>query len=136
MNEHRRYYNYLMTILDALILVGAYMLAWYLRFRSPFFPQSAWSLTRYIYMREMAVIVPAFLVFYYLFHVYSQQKIQRKRTVFIHLLQANAVAVMAEILFLYLRKENNFSRTMLFLFVAIAFAGEVLMRLMFAMVVS
>ena len=134
MNEHRRYYNYLMTILDALILVGAYMLAWYLRFRSPFFPQSAWSLARYIYMREMAVIVPAFLVFYYLFHVYSQQKIQRKRTVFIHLLQANAVAVMAEILFLYLRKENNFSRTMLFLFVAIAFAGEVLMRLMFAKV--
>ena len=132
MNEHRRYYNYLLTILDALILVGAYVLAWYLRFQSPFFPKSAWSLTRYIYMREMAVIVPAFLVFYYLFHVYSQQKIQRKRTVFIHLLQANAVAVMAEILFLYLRKENNFSRTMLFLFVVIAFGGEVLMRLLFA----
>ena len=52
MNEHRRYYNYLMTILDALILVGAYMLAWYLRFRSPFFPQSAWSLARYIRSEE------------------------------------------------------------------------------------
>lgn len=134
MNEHRRYYNYLMTILDALILIGAYVLAWYLRFKSPFFPAPAWSLTRYIYMREMAVIVPAFLVFYYLFHVYSQQKIQRKRTIFIHLFQANAVAVMAEILFLYLRKENNFSRTMLFMFVVIAYAGEVLMRLLFARV--
>ena len=132
MNENRRYYNYLLTFLDALIIAGSYVTAWYLRFRSPFFKPTQWALARYIYMRELWVLVPGFLVFYYLFHVYSQQKIQRKRTIFIHLLQANAVAMMTEILFLYLRKENNFARTLLFLFVVIAFVLEVAVRMLFA----
>ncbi len=129
MNEHRRYYNYLMTFLDAVIIVVSYIIAWYLRFETPFFRQDAWVLSRYIYMRELLVIVPGFLVFHYLFHVYSQVRLQRKRTIFIHLFQANAVALMAEILILYLRKENNFARTMLFLFVAIAFILEVAIRM-------
>ena len=129
MNEHRRYYNYLMTFMDAVILVISYMIAWYLRFKTPIFRQDAWVLPRYIYMRELLIIVPGFLVFYYLFHVYSQVRLQRKRTIFIHLLQANAVAIMAEILLLYLRKENNFARTLLFLFVLIAYVLEVAMRM-------
>ena len=132
MNEHRRYYNYLLTFLDALIIAGSYAIAWYLRFRTPLFRQDEWVLARYIYMRELLVIIPGFLVFYYLFHVYSQVKLQRKRTIFIHLFEANAVALMAEILILYLRKENNFARTMLFMFVTIAFFLEVAMRMMFA----
>ena len=132
MNEHRRYYNYLMTFLDALIIIGAYVAAWYLRFEAPFFKQSEWALAKYIYMRELTVIVPGFLVFYYLFHVYSQQKIQRKRTIFKHLLQANAVAMMAEILYLYLRREKDFSRTLLFLFVVITFVTEIAMRMLFS----
>ena len=132
MNEHRRYYNYLMTLLDALIIIGAYVAAWYLRFEAPFFKQSEWALAKYIYMRELTVIVPGFLVFYYLFHVYSQQKIQRKRTIFKHLLQANAVAMMAEILYLYLRREKDFSRTLLFLFVVITFVTEIAMRMLFS----
>ncbi len=130
--EHRRYYNYLMTVLDALIIVGSYLLAYVLRFKTGLFGVSQWALARYIYMRELAVIVPGFLVFHYLFHVYSQVKIQRKRTIFIHLMQANAVAVMTEILYLYLRKENNFSRTFLFLFVMIAYFCEVAMRMIIA----
>ncbi|MBQ4362167.1 MAG: undecaprenyl-phosphate glucose phosphotransferase [Lachnospiraceae bacterium] len=134
MNEHRRYYNYMMTFLDALIITGSYIFAWWLRIKSPLFPPSPWTLARHIYMRELMVIVPGFLVFYYLFHVYSQQKIQRKRTIFIHLLQANAVAMMAEILFLYLRKENNFARTLLFLFVVFTFVLEVSMRMLFSMI--
>ena len=85
MNEHRRYYNYLLTFLDALIIAGSYVIAWYLRFRTPLFRQDEWVLARYIYMRELLVIIPGFLVFYYLFHVYSQVKLQRKRTIFIHL---------------------------------------------------
>ena len=54
--------NRIHVVLDAVVMVIAYMLAWFFRFRSGFFALDAWYLSLQAYMRALIFVVPGYLI--------------------------------------------------------------------------
>lgn len=116
------------VLIDALVIVISYVLAWYLRFKTNIFVQDAWYLKLPTYMQALLYIVPGYLILYYMFQLYTPKRVQGRRLEAWNILQANAIGMLAFILVLYLVKEQNFSRFMIFLFFGINVFLEVVVR--------
>ena len=126
--ENQKLLNRIQVVLDAFVIVTAYVLAWYIRFRSGLFPLHEWYLTLQAYMKILIGIVPGFLILYYMFKLYVPKRILGRRLEAWRIMQANVIGLMSLILILYLVKQLNYSRTMLFVFVCVNVFGEVLER--------
>lgn len=126
--DNQKYFNRIQVILDGLIIIVSYVLAWYLRFKSGLIELDDWYLPLEIYLRALIYIVPGYLVLYALFQVYTPKRIQGRRPEAWHITQANIIGLMGFILILYLIKEQNFSRKMIFIFFLVNVFLEVLSR--------
>lgn len=126
--DNQKYFNRIQIVIDGLIIVISYTLSWYLRFRSGFFDIDAWYLPLEIYLRALTYIVPGYLILYGFFQLYTPKRVQGRRLEAWHITQANVIGLMGFILILYLTKEQNFSRTMIFVFFLINVFLEVLVR--------
>lgn len=126
--DNQRYFNRLHVLIDAVIIAVSYALAWYLRFKSGLFVADAWFLSFQVYMQALIYIIPGYLILYYAFQLYTAKRVQGRRLEAWHVVQANIIGLMAFILVLYLIKESNFSRKMLFVFFCVNVTLEVLVR--------
>ncbi len=126
--DNQRYFNRLHVLIDAVIIAVSYALAWYLRFKSGLFVADAWFLSFQVYMQALVYIIPGYLILYYAFQLYTAKRVQGRRLEAWHVVQANMIGLMAFILVLYLIKESNFSRKMLFIFFCVNVTLEVLVR--------
>ena len=109
-------------------MVFSYVAAWYLRFKSGIFELDPWFLSLQEYMKILIVIVPMYLILYYIFQMYTPKRVQGRRLEAWHIIQANAIGVMAFILLLYLMKQPDFSRKMIFIFFCTNVFTEVTVR--------
>lgn len=126
--DNQKYFNRIQVVADGLIIVIAYVLAWYLRFRSGLFAMDEGYLPMAIYLQALTYVVPGYLVLYGVFQLYTPKRVQGRRLEAWHITQANVIGLLGFILVLYLTKEQNFSRTMLFVFFLINVFLEVLAR--------
>lgn len=126
--ENQHFLNRLHVVLDAIVLIISYILAWYLRFKSGIFEIDPWFLSLRAYMMALIFIVPGYLLLYYLFHLYVPKRMRGRRLEAWNILQANTIGLLAFILILYLRHQSDFSRLMIFIFYALNIFLEVLMR--------
>ena len=126
--ENQHFLNRLHVVLDAIVLIISYILAWYLRFKSGIFEIDPWFLSLRAYMMALIFIVPGYLLLYYLFHLYVPKRMRGRRLEAWNILQANTIALLALILIFYLRPPSAFSRLMIFIFYALNIFLEVLMR--------
>lgn len=114
--DHQKRLNRLHVVLDALIIVISYALAFFLVFRV------GGNLTPYetaFYFNWLYLLVPLFLVLYWMFHLYTPKRVQGRRLELGNIVKANAIGLLILSLILYLGKEmlSDFSRLMVFLFV-------------------
>ncbi len=114
--DNQKYFNRIQVVIDGLIIVLSYVIAWYLRFRSGIFVIDDWYLTLEVYLRALIYIVPGYLVLYAIFQLYTPKRVQGRRLEAWHITQANVIGLMSFILILYLTNEPNFSRLMIFIF--------------------
>ena len=114
--DNQKLLNRLHVVIDAAVMVFSYVAAWYLRFKSGIFELDPWFLSLQEYMKILIVIVPMYLILYYIFQMYTPKRVQGRRLEAWHIIQANAIGVMAFILLLYLMKQPDFSRKMIFIF--------------------
>lgn len=126
--DNQKYFNRLQVIIDALVIIGSYALAWYMRFKSGLFQMDPWYLSLNVYMGVLIYIVPGYLILYYIFQLYTPKRVQGRRLEAWHILQANVIGLMAYILVLYLKREQDFSRTMIFVFFCINVFADVFAR--------
>ena len=56
--DNQKYLNRMQVVLDGLVIIASYALAWYLRFRSGLMEVDGWYLPFEIYMRALTYIVP------------------------------------------------------------------------------
>ena len=56
--ENQNFLNRMHVVLDAFVIVIAYVLSWYLRFRSGIFEMDPWYLSLQVYMSVLIFIVP------------------------------------------------------------------------------
>ncbi len=126
--ENQPLLNCLQVVIDGIVIVISYVLAWYLRFKSGIFELDPWFLSLRAYMSALMVVLPGYLLLYYIFQLYVPRRMRGRRLEAWNVLQANSIGLLAFILILYFRHQSDFSRLMIFIFYVLNVFLEVLSR--------
>lgn len=126
--SNQRRINQLQVVIDAIIIIISYILAWYIRISSGLIDIQGTVLSSEIYLYSLVFIVPSYLILYNCCHLYVQKRLRGKRFEISGVIQANIVGLLLFILLLYIMGENDFSRQMLFIFFCINVVLESLFR--------
>lgn len=130
--QHQSQFNKLQVIIDAVVIVAAYLLSWYLRLYSGLFESEGKFLGPEIYLAALVLIVPGYLILYYFFHLYTSKRLQGRREELKNIVQANVIGLLLIITILFIGKESliHFSRMMIFIFFVMNIFLEEISRLM------
>lgn len=77
--DNQKLLNRLHVVLDAMIIVFSYVAAWYIRFKFHIFELDPWFLSLQEYMKLLIFLVPAYLIIYYIFQLYTPKRVQGRR---------------------------------------------------------
>ena len=127
--DNQRYFNRLHFLLDVLVIVGSYMLAWYLKFQTEFFDHIGDRLSFEKYMFALWGIVQGYLLLYLAFHMYTSKRVQGRRLEIGNIIKANILGVLGFITLLYVIGQHDFSREMVVIFFVINVMAEVALRM-------
>lgn len=126
------------VLLDALVIVSSYVLAWYLIIESGIYQKKGGVLPARVYFVPLLVIVPLYLILYGFFHLYTPKRVQESRAEFANICKANSIGLLIFTLVLYLGGKNpyfqHFSRAMVLTFFGINILAETLERNIIRMV--
>ncbi len=125
--DNQKHFNRLQVLLDALVIVLSYILAWMIQFHVIVHGRRG-MLPVEMYMSALIFIVPGFLLLYYGFNLYTPKRVQGRRLEASNVFLANALGLLGIMFVLYLIKQEDFSRTMLFMFIGINIVGTVIER--------
>ena len=140
--DNQRHFNRLHVVLDAMVTASAYLLAWWLKFKSGILSAQAGVLPMEIYMGALVVIIPLFILLYYAFNLYTPKRVQGRRLEAWNIFKANTVGmvIIFSILFLLdstvvryamdgiLVEMGDFSREMVLYFYLINMVLDVFVR--------
>ena len=125
--DNQKHFNRLHVVLDAFVIIVSYVLAYNIQFHI-IVREKMGQLPVQTYMFALVFIVPLYLFLYLMFNLYMPKRIQGRRLEASNVFIAGTLGTLIFILGLYLIKENNFSRTLLFLFTVINFLLTVIER--------
>ena len=125
--DNQKHFNRLQVLLDALIIVLSYICGWLIQ-THVIVHGSKGMLPAQMYMSALIFIVPGFLVLYYAFNLYTSKRVQGRRLEASNVFLANALGMLGIMFVLYLIRQQDFSRTMLFLFIGINIVATVIER--------
>lgn len=123
--DNQKYFNRLHVVLDAIIIVAAYLLAWYFKFRML---DAEESLTMRLYLNALMFVVPGYLILYFVFHLYTPKRVQGRRVEMANILKANLLGLLIFIMVLFVIKLTNFSRNFIVIFFVTNIIMQVIMR--------
>ena len=125
--DHQKYFNQLHLLLDALVVAISYWLAWYFKFGVPWSNEIA-ALSFVEYMMALWIIVPGYVILYYMLNLYTPKRATLRRYEIINIFQANTIGMIGFIVVLYVVKQIHFSRTMILMFYGINIVLTTLFR--------
>ncbi|MBO4337678.1 MAG: undecaprenyl-phosphate glucose phosphotransferase, partial [Lachnospiraceae bacterium] len=132
--DNQKYFNRLHVLLDAMIIVGTYLLAWFLKFRSgiAFFMRdvAAGTLSAQTYFSALFLMVPGYLILYYLFNLYAAKRASSMRRDIWNVIKANTVGLGLFLGLLYVIRQPHFSRQMLLYFYVLNIMGDSAFRIL------
>ena len=114
--DNQKHFNRVHVLLDALVILVSYVLAWAIQFKL-LVPQESGYLSFETYMSALIFVIPGFLFLYYALNLYTPKRVQGRRLEAGNVFVANILGLLGFIFALYLIKENNFSRAMIFMFI-------------------
>lgn len=124
--DNQKYFNRLHLLMDALVVAISYLLAWYIKFCTIFADTEpgAGALDMETYFSFLYFVVPEYVVLYYFFNLYAPKRATRRKYELEGIVKANAVGIVFFIVFLYMIKQQDFSRFMMgaFFVINIVFA--------------
>ena len=132
--ENQKHFNRLHVVIDAVVIIISYFLAWLLKFHLPILRDEGGRLPFHIYMSALLFIVPAYLMLYYAFSLYTPKRVQGRRLEFSNIFKANTLGLFLLITGLYLIKQIDFSRHVIVIFYAINVVSEELTRMLIRVV--
>ncbi len=107
-------------VLDALIIMASYLLAWWIQFNFLADPKAG-KLPMQTYMMALLFIVPGYLLLYDAFRLYKPKRVSGRMLEAGNLFLANMVGLLGFFFVLFLLKVSDFSRGLIFLFTMINF---------------
>lgn len=113
--DNQKYFNRLHVVLDAVIVAASYMLAWYLKFASPFsdIDPNVGALSMGTYFEMLILIVPGCLILYYTFNLYTAKRATVHKYEILNIFQANTVGLVILMAGWYMVSQIHFSRLMM-----------------------
>ena len=113
--DNQKYFNRLHLLVDALVVAVAYLFAWYIKFCTIFADTEpgAGALDAGIYFGYLYFVVPEYLILYYFFNMYAPKRATRRKYELEGIIKANAAGIAVFIVFLYMVKQEHFSRFMM-----------------------
>ena len=112
--ENQKYFNILQILLDLVILIISFILAYMLKFN--ILKDGAPSFTLLKSLGIISLSIPFYLILYSWFDLYSSKRVKGFSSEALGILSTNIIANILFIAMLYLFKEMNFSRETLFFF--------------------
>ena len=127
--DNQRYFNRLHVVIDGCVVAFSYWLAWVLKFKTPIFgiPEGG-ALSFAAYMQLLIFIVPCYLLLYYGSSLYTPKRVQGRRLEFACIFRANLLGMLVTILLLYMIKEMDYARSVLWIFFGLNSFLEVFVR--------
>lgn len=121
--------NRIQVLVDALVIAVSYIVAWYLKFVSPFFEAKGEILSYGEYMVVLIVAIPGYLLLYYFFQLYTPKRLTGRRHEAAGIIKANTIGLLIFILVLYIVfRDVEFSRELLFVFYCVNILNEIIVR--------
>lgn len=122
--DNQKMLNRIHVLMDAAIIVIAYIAAYILRFDSPlsnlrFLMQEGSYYTLTVYLRRILFLLPLYLLIYSSFKLYTPKRGKKKWTEFFNITVANIFGAVFFSSALYMIRDINISRGLIFLFTAV-----------------
>ncbi len=128
--DNQKLLNKIHLLLDAFVIVVAYVLAWLIRFE--FGKVTGGVLPREDYFAALLILIPGYLLLYSAFQLYTPKRTTRTRVEIFTLVKANTVGLFGYLAALYLMHQEDYSRSMIAIFyvlnIALASVYRVLLR--------
>ena len=106
-------------IVDAVVLVLSYFLAWLIRFVGPMAATAVRTRSFQQYMMMLILIVPVYLLLYQAFTLYTPMRMQGRRLVLANIVKANSLGLLILMFTFYMVDEGDFSRSTYIMFYVI-----------------
>lgn len=128
--DNQRYFNRLHVVLDAVVIIFAYLLAWFIQFESSFklVKEGAGVLDMRTYFSALFLIVPGYLILNYAFNLYKGKRITNLRRDAFSVVKSNTVGLILFLGILYVINQPDFSRSMIFIFYLLSNAMQIATR--------
>ena len=111
--------NRIHVVLDAIVIIASYLLAYYIRIGSPIFPEVDQGLDFGYYILALAILVPFYLILYSICQLYVSKRLQGRRQELANLVKANTIGIFVFVVVLFFLEWTHFSRQMMFIFYCI-----------------
>lgn len=126
--RNQKYLNNLHVVMDGIIIILAYLTSWFIKFGTALYKENTGRLGIKVYLYGLAVIVPMYLILYAVFRLYTPKRMHGQRYEMFDLLKANTVGIALFMLILFIVKQVDFSRSMMFIFFGVNLIYEFLVR--------
>ncbi len=110
---NQTYFNAIQIILDMIVVSLALLLAYWLRFVSPFFHDGPRIMNFLNYFHLLVFIIPVYFICYFILGLYKPFRKVRFLREAIYIIAANTIGIMITVTYLYFTKDINYSRLML-----------------------
>ena len=128
--DNQKVLNRIHVLLDAMLIAGSYILAWYIKFVLLKSADDALvghhSMEKYFSL--LYYIIPGYLVIYYLCDLYISKRYSSVEREIFNVIKANVLGLGVVIFIMYIMKLQDFSRAMMFYFFLLSTFGTVIER--------
>lgn len=132
--NNQQHFNRLHVVLDAIVVMLSYVIAWWIKFSSGIVNPEIGVLSFNFYMKALILIVPLYLLLYYAFNLYTPKRVQGRRLELSNIIMANTIGILIVfagffLVLSYSGDAKNFSRSMFVYFYIINIILEEIERL-------
>lgn len=114
--QNQKYLNISLVMIDAIAVLIAFLISWYIRFQSGLLNIEQGHLTLKEYIMPVIIIIPIYLIIYSFFNLYTPHRFKNVYEEFLNILKSNILGLLILVMFLFLFKEIHYSRYLLLIF--------------------
>ena len=133
--KNQKHINKLHIIMDALIIIAAYVSAWAIKATIDAANHKIGGVSASpMYLYALLIVVPVYLILYGIFKLYAPKRMHGQKYEIMNVIKANVVGIMLFFFVLYLTKLTDFSRAVLFVFFGLNIVYEFIVRVVIRMI--
>ena len=122
LKDNEKNFSRLHMVVDGIVLVLSYFLAWMIRFVGPMAATAVRTRSFRQYMLMLVFIVPVYLLLYQAFTLYTPMRMQGRRLVLANIVKANSLGLLILMFTFYMVNEGDYSRSTYIMFYVINIA--------------